>query len=216
MHKTMMMTMVGFGALLLSTAAHAQDPASPAEAPAAASPEADTPSKTVKPSKETVWYGHQTLAVDGVAIGMMALGLSSSSRTNLAWIGLGTYALGAPTVHMVHGNWGRGIADVGIRVGAPIALGAVGLMGGVIVGVSAQSDKNSDTPGLEPLVYGVIGGASGVLGGMILASAIDAAALARDKPAKEPEERSSATGVRWTPVASVTPQGATGGISGQF
>ena len=76
MHKTMMMTMVGFGALLLSTAAHAQDAASPAEAPAAASPEADKPSKTVKASQETVWYGHQTLAVDGAAIGMMALGLN--------------------------------------------------------------------------------------------------------------------------------------------
>lgn len=213
MHKTMMMTMVGFGALLLSTAAHAQDATSPGEAPAATSPEADKPSKTVKPSQDTVWYGHQTLAVDGVAIGMMALGLSSSSRSGLGWIGLGTYALGAPTVHMVHGNWGRGIADVGIRVGAPVALGAVGLMGGVIVGVSTMSERSN---GLEPVILGTLGAASGVLGGMIVASVIDAAALARDKPAKEPEERSSATGVRWTPVASVTPEGATGGISGQF
>ena len=54
MHKNMMMTMVGFGALLLSSTAMAQEPDASA-APPAASPatEADKPSKTVKASSET-------------------------------------------------------------------------------------------------------------------------------------------------------------------
>jgi hypothetical protein len=212
MHKNMMMTMVGFGALLLSSTAMAQEPDASA-APPAASPatEADKPSKTVKASSETVWYGHQTLAVDGAAIGMMALGLSSSSRTGLAFIGLGTYALGAPTVHALHGNWGRGLADVGIRVGAPVALGAAGVVGGMMVG--GMGSSSGDDSGLRMVVFGALGGVAGVTGGMIVASVVDAAALAHEK-VPQPEQRSS--GVRWTPVASVTPEGATGGVAGQF
>jgi hypothetical protein len=71
------------------------------------------------------WYGWQTMAVDGLALGLTVTGLTSELPA-LTSVGLGTYALGPPVVHAAHGKVGTGLASFGIRVLAPVGGGALG------------------------------------------------------------------------------------------
>lgn len=80
------------------------------------------------------WYGWQTLATDGAAVGLITASLITvdggqhSPSSALAWGALGVYGLGAPVMHFVHENPGRGFASFGLRIGGPIVLGFTGAM----------------------------------------------------------------------------------------
>jgi len=62
------------------------------------------------------WYGWQTLLVD----------LGSVLTIPLGGVGLAGYALGAPIVHLAHGQVGRGVGSLGLRLALPLVGGAVG------------------------------------------------------------------------------------------
>lgn len=134
----------------------------PAEESIHPHPAADAPSR---------WYGWQTLAADGAALtlSVASIALSDASSdapsTALGWGAFGTYALGAPVLHVVHGNPGRGFASVGLRLGGPIVL--------AFLGASAESCNGGDFCGFG-------GALVGVTTGILAAIAIDAALLAYD------------------------------------
>jgi hypothetical protein len=102
-------------------------------------PEPDAPREHV--ARE--WYGWQTLASDGLSFTMMGLGVGSlahevgSSQSDdrhttsafLMVTGATGYLLGAPTVHALHGHWGKAGASLALR-GGPIALGSMVALAG--------------------------------------------------------------------------------------
>ncbi len=55
-----------------------------------------------------MWYGDTNLALDGLAI-----------LTSPVLVGVGVYLAGPPIVHYQHGNTGRMLASIALRVGIP-------------------------------------------------------------------------------------------------
>lgn len=132
----------------------------------------DVPTVEARPSVEHHWYGLQTLTVDALSIGVLAVGDSKAGT----YIGLGGYFLGGPLVHAAHGHVGKACGSLGLRAGAPIV--------GAIVGYAAErcGDQSED----EDYVCGTNGAAVGVLIGAAAAIVVDAAVLAHEDV--EPDE----------------------------
>ncbi len=154
------------------------------------------------------WYGWQTLIVDGGWI-VGGGGLTGTSPAVGAVVVVGGYFLGPPIVHWAHGNVGRGFADLGIRVGAPLLLG----VGGYAL---FNSDRNSNE------FAGAAGAAVGAVLGMIGAIVIDAAVLARESDDEDDDDamgaaprRSARTPATFAPlIAPRAEGGAIFGLSG--
>jgi hypothetical protein len=76
---------------------------------------------------EELWYGWQTLLIDGSVLLLLPFSLSADTQNAVSSAGFsvaaGSYALGGPIVHLAHGNYGRGIGSFALR--APLALLAV-------------------------------------------------------------------------------------------
>jgi hypothetical protein len=169
----------------------------------------DAPAAEKTPA-EPRWYGYQTLTLDGVALGVTAAGVAQKST--LPAVGLVTYVVGAPIVHVVHGHGIKALADLGLRVGAPIG----GALAGAIIGVAVLPRSADAFDGLANMYYGfVVGGLLGIGS----AVAVDAAFLAReDAPKKDKADDASRTSasVQWTPTVAPSPGGATAGVVGTF
>jgi len=133
------------------------------------------------------WYGWQTLATDGAAF-MLLYGAGRSRNSDMAYGSLAVYSLGAPIVHMAHGNPGRGLFSLAVR-----SLPALTIFGD-------KSSRNDDMLLLTILSVPAM-------------IAIDAAALARED--EEPRPAPS-HGVRVVPMASANARGGTVGLSGIF
>lgn len=128
------------------------------------------------------WYGWQTLAADAGAIALFTTaGLLSNAAdhgahdrtaaTATLWLGLGTYALGGPIVHLAHDRPATMARSSAMRVLLPLAGGITALPAARIV-----CDSRNDDDGLACL------GASFVVGaglGLIAAAVLDATLLAR-------------------------------------
>ena len=156
--------------------------------PARAAETVDAPEASQTP--QTSWYGWQTLAADGGAIGLLALGFvvdhakygstyDSTSRqnyelgANVLWVsGFAGYVLGGPAVHWAHGHGSKGLASLGLRVGAPVA----GMLAGLLVGAAACDSSNDAEFVPCPVAFGGIG----FLLGAVAAPIVDAAVLARE------------------------------------
>lgn len=161
-------------------------------------------------NKKSQWYGWQTLIVDGTwIVGGPLLG-SVSPGSGAALI-LGGYLLGPPIVHWAHGQVGRGFADLGIRVGAPLVLGTAGYLI-----FSGGGNGSSD---------GILGAVGIVLGaglGIVAAIVVDAAALAYEPSEDDDDEamrraprRNALLPVTIVPMlAPRTEGGAVFGVSG--
>jgi hypothetical protein len=129
------------------------------------------------------WYGGQTLAVDGAAVALLvAGGLSERSFAVLAGLSAATYLIGAPLVHVAHGEGTRGGGSFMIRVGAP-------LLGAVIATEAIRSEPESckyqgeSTDCQEDRHHqGFAGMLIGSAVGAFAATVIDAAALAWKPP----------------------------------
>ena len=172
--RTLAASVVASIAILASSAARADDAgiSTPPEPPKAA----------------TSWYGYQTLSTDGIALALLAPAAFSKSSATQQGFGVGSltmYGVGAPLVHMSHGNIGRGLADLAIRAGAPIVFGLIGAAIG-----GATYHQPSSCPASTCLDFGMghafaeIGGAVyGGMAGIGTAVAVDALGLARE-PAK--------------------------------
>jgi hypothetical protein len=127
----------------------------------------------------TSWYGWQTLTSDGsaIALGGLAYGADKAggtSITNVFWTAsVATFFVGAPVIHWTHGHVGRGFGSLGLRVGLP--LGA--FLAGALIGNAACGDSDSDNS-LVGCPVGV--GAFAALAGLVAATIVDAAVLARE------------------------------------
>jgi hypothetical protein len=156
-------------------------------------------------TKDTVWYGWQTLAVilattapfgiSAATAGTSAGGASFAFTTPLAAAGL---LMGGPIVHWAHGHIGRGFGVLGAELGVG-TLGAL-IGGGLMV---AGGGGGGDLGGLAVVAVGC---GVGVLGIMIV-NIVDVATSFEERP------RASAT---ISPTVSVQRGGGTVGLTGAF
>ena len=150
-------------------------PARAAEPTAAELPPDETPAT---PGRR--WYGVQTLAFDGAAVGFGVLSGVSDAKASRNLFGItaaGTYLLGGPFVHFVHGHIGKGLGSFGLRVGAPLAT----LLIGAALGAAATSND-----GAWGRLGDAITGASYVmLFGAVMASIVDFAIIAHEDVPRE-------------------------------
>ena len=120
------------------------------------------------PTSTPHWYGYQTLASDGIAVGIGLAGLSTTgnARIGLAGVGLASYGLGAPVIHLLRQNPGKAAGDLALRLLTPVATGVTAQL---LVQHTTVSATTRDR-------VGVYAGAAGA----VIAMAIDAAVLARE------------------------------------
>jgi hypothetical protein len=113
-------------------------------------------------------YGLQTVSVDLMAI-LGGASLAAATGAAGGAVMVGGYMVGAPIVHVVHGEFVRAVADVGIRFAAPMLLGSLGF---IALHRNVSGPEGSSDPG------GVAGGWIGLTVGVIAAVVIDASVLA--------------------------------------
>ncbi|MEO5768459.1 MAG: hypothetical protein ABIS92_08915 [Polyangia bacterium] len=144
-------------------------------------------------------YGGQIVLGDVLGLALSVAVAVATSGNSLA---LAPYFLASPVVHGIHGDPGRGVGGFLIHVLSPIA--------GAVVGVAI--DRSSCSSGEE--FCGLAGAGLGLLGGMIAATVIDAAVLARDVPVSSPPSSHASL----TPTFSVARAGggALAGVAGRF
>jgi hypothetical protein len=125
------------------------------------------------------WYGWETLASDGAAVGLALVGIGAHS-TGCGYAALITYALGGPLIHLINVRPATAAADLALRFFAPIALGLVGLGIGASAASGACQGELADcvVQAAATVAFGVIVGAT--VGG-VTAVAIDASVLARPR-----------------------------------
>jgi len=210
------MSRTGIFALVLASTLFASNAfADDAETPPPAATD-NRAASSPRPSAETSWYGYQTLFVDASALGVGML--APKGGMGFAYAGVATYAIGAPIVHAVHGNGKMALADVALRIGAPIGAGFVG---GIVGAATAEGG------GLAGLGHMMVGVMYGALAGVGLAVALDSIVLARedvrgarsprpsdDKSADAP--RPAPQHARLVPTLAPSPTGFTGGVAGTF
>ncbi len=189
-------------------------PPTPTPAPAPAPAPAPTTTTREAPHYEKVWYGYQTLVIDGIALATLLGGVASKSGP-VTGVGLGTYVLGTPIVHMAHGNIGPGFGSLGLRLIVPLIGSGIGAIAGLIVGSSQQQTGNVGTDssnvaqaaGTGALVGAFVGGAGCVL--------IDALGFAYTKERVD-DHATTQAGLRMTPTFAIQKDLATAGVVGQF
>ncbi|MDQ3366743.1 MAG: hypothetical protein M3680_15060 [Myxococcota bacterium] len=173
-----------------------------AQAPGSTTPLAPAaPVHDEEPVTVTHSYASTVRLVDLASAGMVLVDtqlLGGGDAPMGTGLGLGGLLLAAPTVHFVKGNWRGGLASLGLRILLPAVGGALGETFGP---PDAPRDncptcERASTPGL--LV--------GLLGGLVVASALDARFLA-----KRTEQRA-----RWAPTLSAASRGVTLGAAGRF
>lgn len=190
-----------FGSQLFAQIAHAED-----------APNASAPA-------EQRWYGAQTLIADGAAIGVVGVAAATDDRDvggALVTAAIGSYVLTAPIIHIAHGHVGKGIGDLGLRVGS---AGVGALVGTIIATSSVLSPraKTSDEAAGRFITSGddvAEGMAIGAAVGALAAMAIDSALLAHEdveKPVAPPT-----TAMRLKPTVAPTRSGFHAGVSWTF
>jgi hypothetical protein len=93
----------------------------------------------------------------------------------MAMTGAALFGVVSPMVHGVHGDTNKWLIDMGLRVGAPLALGALAyVVGEAAAGGSVlQNGCSAIPPGLCWSPQGVMSGAAGVVAGMGIAAVVD-------------------------------------------
>jgi hypothetical protein len=124
------------------------------------------------------WYGWQTLLADTSAITLTLLLTISVNQQHddtavigAALIGAAAFTFAAPSIHAVHGNWGRAGISLALRLG----LSLVGAAIGAGIGESECSQYFYDHEGCA-VGYGF----AGLIAGAATALIVDAAAVARE------------------------------------
>lgn len=176
-------------------------PAHPAEARSLPTAPAAKAEAEAEPTADE-WYGYQTLIADATSFSLGLLFASTGARSGelaiAALVGMGA---ASPTIHLVHGRpWAAG-GSLLLRAGA---VGAGGIAGGNI-GSAALPECSG---GLGCIGHGAVAIVVGGLVGFGIASAIDAALLAREPSA--PRAPASATIRTVTP--SLDPRSGAAGV----
>jgi hypothetical protein len=139
----------------------------------------------------TRWYGYQTLAVDAVALGVLALAVEGDD-SEVAWLGLGLAVAGPAMVHATHGRTSAAVGSSLLRLGAVAA--------GLSIGAALE------TCGPEAhSTCRVEGAMIGALVGWGTAAVIDGVVVARERRAP-----------RVVPTFATTGDGVRVGLGGRF
>ena len=148
------------------------------------------------------WYGWQTLATDGAAVALLAIGVAAEKGPVIG-VSAATFALGGPIVHLAHGRGGAAAGSLGLRVGIPVA--------GFFVGAAMQhcnhTSEADDLCGFE-------GAAIGMLAGAGIAMLLDSALLAHEDARREQPQRVARLFV--SPAVSMSKSSGTVGLVGTF
>jgi hypothetical protein len=70
-------------------------------------------------------YAARMIAIDATADTLIVAGMVSEHDWPI-YAGLASYAVGGPILHAAHGEWPRAGVSLGVRVGLPLATGALG------------------------------------------------------------------------------------------
>jgi len=160
-----------------------------------------------QPSVPRRWYGWQTFSADGIAAGFFFAGVADDHNAPLLGVSGVTFAVGAPVVHLSHGQWEMALGSVGLRVVGPL-LGAV-------IGSTQDGETSSDTSGGNTSAKWTT---TGVAIGGLVASAVDGLLLAYDArpgPISAPV-RNQLLKIELSPHLALTPHGLAIGLSGSL
>ncbi|HEY5926812.1 MAG TPA: hypothetical protein VIV11_34230 [Kofleriaceae bacterium] len=188
--------------VLLCQLAHASPPGlTPVGITPEVTPVAPPPADEGLPS-----YRAQTLIADGIAAGLLLVAINEDNDNSeaLAKLSLGTYLFGAPLVHLTKNRSGRALASVTMRIGFPVIGG--------LLGESMRPKPECDTYYDDYCQDDLVGPSEemvvGVILGVLAASVVDSAYLARgEAPKPQPQ---------WTPTAHASPGGFALGVNGTF
>lgn len=193
--------------VLVTTVAHA-DEEIPAPVSHAASQQTShtaaqaegTPSTERTPKSE--WYGWQILTADATSM-MVALGGTVSLENGKpAILGSIGYLVASPIIHGAHGNGGAALGSLGLRAGLP----AVGTLAGIFIGAGSGHGESG-------MYSAAVGGVSGFVLGVGLATFLDTAILAHEVKKPTVDEASK---VQIRPNIAVSQKGAQVSLSGAF
>lgn len=126
--------------------------------------------------------------------------LGPSSANVLFWSEVAVYALGAPAIHLAHGNGRNALASLGLRVGVPIASAFAWLL---IGGAACGESDNEIVP--CPVAFAGLGFAAGI----VAAPIVDGTVVGRETVTPPAERRLQAA---FVPSAS----GGTFVLGGRF
>jgi hypothetical protein len=186
------------------------------------------------------WYGWQVMATDGAAIALLLGGAAvadgghSKIADSLYVLSLGAYAVGGPVIHGFHGEGGRGVLSLGMRLALPALAGVVGnsIAGGCTIEASDSFDSSGsfDSSRSSRGCDGLQGAGWGALVGIASAMALDAALLSHDSQAHDSQahdsqahdsqahdsqaEQKPAARIGWAPAAGVSREQVWLGVRG--
>lgn len=119
------------------------------------------PEKPYAVHYEKVWYGWQGLVADSVGYTLTLAGGFGRSGGILT-VGLISFALATPIVHMAHNEVGRGFGSMGMRILLPLLGAGIGAIAGVAAVGGSRNTDNQDTgeaAGTGAIVGAFVGGA---------------------------------------------------------
>ncbi|HTA92720.1 MAG TPA: hypothetical protein VK745_24245 [Polyangiaceae bacterium] len=149
------------------------------------------------PSGKRTWYGGQILISDAVSASLAGLGFALSTKNQLngvVGIGLASYVLTPPIIHITQGRWGMAAASANLRFFVPI-------VGMLVAGAIHPSPVSQDDDGVVPLgdtntsVLGYMAGAA-------LVTALDVSVFAWKRPTQDAQESPESATLGFVPVVS--------------
>jgi hypothetical protein len=157
------------------------DPEPPANAEAPSKPALASVALTA-PSAKRTWYGDQILISDAVSASLAGLGFALSTKNQLngvVGIGLVSYVLVPPIIHITQGRWGMAAASANLRFFVPI----VGVLVAGAIHPTPVSNDNDD--GGEILLGDRNTSVLGYMAGAALVTALDVTVFAWKLPSRE-------------------------------
>jgi hypothetical protein len=191
----------------------------PPASPALVFPAADAQPAAATPRARPNWrtYGGPILLMDAVTVASLAVPLAMGPSvtdhpvlavpTTLGFVGLLSYPVRGPLIHLGHGNSGDALRSLGVRFGAPVS----GFYAGLILG-ALYTEEFHESTSLETVLQGA---AWGTLGGMMAGGIIDSWVLAR-RPRPVLGSEPGSGGVAIAPIADLREDGFQLGLRGRF
>lgn len=176
--------MLGLAAATLAVSCAVAAPARAEPAPSASLATETQPSERSAPGRR--WYGWQTLAIDGAAIGVGLTGAHLLDDHRAAGVSLGAtgllgYSFSGPLVHWAHDRRGAAALSLALRVGLPLV--SVGVLSGESAGRCPGVGARDDERYCERIETTLLVAASL---SMLAASIVDAAVLGWEPPTPTP------------------------------
>jgi hypothetical protein len=149
-------------------------------------------------------YRLQTLGVDGITTGLFVGALETRGQTSdqLLEYAFAGFAIGAPTIHLVHHRWGGAAKSLGLRLALPVLGGWIGSKFGPSLRDNCHDcDAQDGAPNNEKQIFAGIGV------GVVAAMAVDTWLIAGEDDSREPAI---------TPSVRAANGGVSFGLAGRF